>query len=235
MAGESPAAILFDAYGNEIGIILDGSVYRLQGDSKIAKGANDLVHLEVLDTSAGKGRLKSTLYSPDGEAVAFSSVSSNPESIKNAFVSDEFGNYSLLVDGSTTNQYFSYNADGYHDISLQEIKFVLSSNSITFGTGYFGGKSGPLSNGLLIEIVAGGYTGTVANLVRNECFIHFSSPGGFNWVVSSKDMMSATYVLGGALKLEAGSSDRVQISVRDDLSSAGIYFQCLVKGNILAA
>jgi len=230
--GISPAALLVDQSGNIVGVTLDGAVYRLQSDSKIAKGASDLVHLEVLDTDTGKGRLKSTLYSPDGEAVAFSSVSANPESIRNQFVKNG-SNESLLVDGSTTPVEFVYVADVDHDISLQEIKFVLSSNSITFGTGYFGGRSGPLPNGLLVEISAGGETGTVSNLTRNECFVHFASPGGFNWVVSSKDMMSATYVLGGALKLSANSSDEVKVTVRDNLSAAGVYFQCLVKGNLL--
>jgi len=226
---------IVDDTGNKIGVIYDNGIYRLQSDSKVGDADGYLVHLETLSVDTEVGRLKATLYSPDGEAVAFSSVSANPESIKNQFVKDISNNESLLVDGSGTPQYFSYDADPEHDISLQEIKFVVSSNSITFGTGYFGGRSGPLPNGLLVEIVAGGNTGTVANLTRNECFIHFSSPGGFNWVVSSKDMMSSTYVLGGALKLGAGSSDKVRLTVRDNLTAAGVYFQCLVKGNILAA
>lgn len=219
---------------NVVGIVLDGALYRLQSDSKVAKDSTGLVHLETLDVSAGKGRLKSTLYSPDGEAIAFSSVSDNPESIKNEFVKNG-SNESLLVDGSSTPVEFTYLADSSHDISLQEIKFVLAANGITFGTGYLGATSGPLTNGIKIEIIAGGNTGTVAILKRNECFVHFASPGGFNWVVSSKDMLSSTYVIGGALKLGAGTSDKVKITVQDDIDNAGVYFQCLVKGNILAA
>lgn len=224
---------LADSTGNVIGVVSDSGVYRVQADAKIGIGASNLVHLDAIDTDTGKGRLKTTLYSVEGEAVAFSSVSSNPESIKNEFVKNG-SNESLLVDGSSTPVVFTYDADATQDISLQEIKFIVASNSITFGTGYFGATSGPLSNGLLVEIIAGGNTGTVANLSRNEDFVTFASPGGFTWVVSSKDMMSATYVLGGALTLVGGTSDKVRLTVRDDIDSAGVYFQCLVKGNILA-
>jgi len=38
MSNESPAAILYDALGHPIGVILDGSVYRLQVDAKLTDG-----------------------------------------------------------------------------------------------------------------------------------------------------------------------------------------------------
>lgn len=38
MSSESPAAILYDALGHPIGIILDGSIYRLQVDAKLTDG-----------------------------------------------------------------------------------------------------------------------------------------------------------------------------------------------------
>lgn len=229
---KSPAALIIDQTGNKVGIVLDGSIYRLQSDSKIAKGDSDLVHLEVLDTESGKGRLKSTLYNPEGEAIAFGSIPSNPASIKNDFVKNGT-NTSLLVDGSVTPVEFTYLPDATYDISIQEIKFVMVSNAISFGTNYFGATSGSLSNGLLIEIRSNDSPGTIFNIVQNECFIHFASPGGFNWVVSSKDMMSSTYLVGGALKLIHGSSDYIKVTVRDDIDSCASYFRCLVKGNLL--
>jgi len=224
---------IVDASGNVVGVVLDGSVYRLQSDAKVAKGASNLVHLDAIDTVSGMGRLKATLYSQDGDAIAFGSVAPNPENIKNDFVEDTGSSDDLLVNGSVTPVEFTYSADATHDISILEVKFVLASNSITFGTDYFGAVSGPLTNGVLVEVTSNGNTGTVANLIQNEDFVHFSSPGGFTWIVSSKDMMSATWLVGGGLKLFAGTVDKIKITIRDNLSSAGVYFKCFVKGNIL--
>jgi hypothetical protein len=199
-----------DSSGNIVGVVLDGSIYRLQTDAK--------------------GRLQATLLTPTGDPVSFPSVS---ESIKNEFVMNGSSS-DLLVDGSTTPVVFEYTADASHDIALQEIRFTLASNSITFGTDYFGAESGPLSNGLLVEVLVASGTVELYNLTQNESFVNFSSPGGFEWVVSSKDMMTSDYVIGGGLNLRAGTTDKVRVTVRDDLSSAGVYFKCFVKGNVAA-
>jgi len=225
---------LYDANGNPIKSTQDGSDYRLGVEGKVAKGASDLVHLEALDIAAGKGRLKASLYTPEGEAVAFPSVPASAAAIRNEFVKNGTSP-NLLVDGSATPVEFVYNAHASQDTSLQELHFTLASNSITFGSNYFGSTSGPLSNGLLVEVTSGGVTGTVANLVQNEDFVTFSSPGGFQWVVSSKDLLSSTYLIGGGLVLKGGTSDKVKITVRDDIDSAGVYLRCFVKGNLLAA
>jgi hypothetical protein len=201
-------------------------------DGKIAQSNSGKVYLDAIETLNGKGRLKTTLYSQEGEAIALSSVASNPSSIKNQYVLSGSSS-SLLVNGSVTPVVFTYNADAYQDVSLQELKFILVSNSITFGSNYFGSTSGPLTNGVLIEIVSNGNTGTICNLSQNECFVALASPGGFDWVVSNKDMIYSTYIIGGALKLSAGSSDKVRITVRDNISSSGLYFRCFVKGNLL--
>lgn len=234
MSADSPASILYDADGHAVGVVLDGSIYRLQTASKIGKGSVDLVHLEALDVASGVGRLKATLYSPEGEAIAFGSVPSSAEAIANDFVKDGSSNTSLLANGSSTPVVYTYPADADHDVSLQEIKFVMASNSITFGNGYFGATSGPLTNGLLIEVVSGGDAGTIANLRQDEDFVNLASPGGFSWVVSSKDMLSSTYLVGGALKLIHGTSDMVRVTVRDNLSSCAVYFKCFIKANLLA-
>jgi hypothetical protein len=225
--------VLYDASGNAVGVILDGALYRIQTDSKVGKGASDLVHLDAIDTAAGKGRLKTTIYSADGDPVAFGTAPPNPSSIKNDFVVNATYGNDLLQDGDPTPVIFTYDADPTYDISIQEIVFVMVSNSITFGSNYFGAASGPLTNGLKVEITANGNTGTVELIKQNEDFKFFASPGGFDWVVSSKDLMSANYVIGGGLKLVGGSSDNIKVTVQDDIDSAAVYFKCFVKGNLL--
>jgi uncharacterized protein RhaS with RHS repeats len=224
--------VVFDGSGNAIGVVLDGALYRFQVDAKVAKGASALVHLDAIDTTSGQGRLKSTLYTPEGDPVTFGSIPPDPTSIQNAFVLNGSSD-SLLVNGSGTPVVFSYDADATDDISVQELRFTLASNSITFGGGYFGATAGPLTNGLLVEITSNGNTGTLATLKQNEDFVNFASPGGFTWVVSSKDLMSSNLVVGGAFKLHAGTSDKIKVTVRDNISAAGVYFKGFVKGNLL--
>lgn len=192
-------------------------------------GGWDGTNVEGLDTVPETGRLKATLYSADGDPVAFPSVSS---SIKNDFAKNG-SNDSLLVNGSSTPVVFEYLADTDYDISLQEIKFTLVANSIPFGSEYFGALPLGISNGVLIQVISNGITINVYNLLRNESFVNFASPGGFEWVVSSKDLLASDYVVGGGLKLHAGVVDRVKVTVRDNISSAGVYFKCFVKGNLL--
>lgn len=223
--------VLYDASGHAVGVVLDGAVYRLQAESKIARGASGLVHLDALDTTAGRGRLQTTLYTPDGDPVSFPSTSS---SIKNEFVKSG-GSDDLLVDGSVTPVVFEYLADSTYDISLQEIKFTLVANSLPFGSGYFGGKVGGLTTGMLVQVVTRGQTVLLYNFLTNEGFINFASPGGFDWEPASKDLLYSAFLVGGGLKLEAGTSDKVIITVRDNQSSIGVYFKCFVKGNLLGA
>lgn len=234
MSDISPASILYDQDGHPVGVVLDGTIYRMQSDSKVARGASGLVHLDAIDTDSEQGRLKATLYTPEGEVVALGAVATDAASIQNDFVRDGASSENLLVDGSGTPVEFTYDADPTYDISLQEIKFVMASNSITFGTDYFGAVSGPLTNGLLVEVTAGGSTGTVFNIKQNEGFVNFASPGGFEWIVSSKDLLASTWLVGGGLVLRAGTADEVKVTVRDDIDSAGVYFRCFVKGNLLA-
>lgn len=223
--------VLYNSAGNAIGVVLDDTLYRLQTDSKVAVGndSDDLVHLEAIDTVAGQGRLKATIYTPDGDPVAFGAVSS---SIKNDYVKNG-GSSDLLVDGSTTPVVFTYLADSTYDISLQEIRFTMVANGITFGNGYFGAVAGPLTNGVLVEVVTDGNTVTLFSLQMNEHFINFASPAGWEWIVSNKDVMTSAYLIGGGVKLFAGTGDLVRVTVRDDIDAAGLYFECFVKGNLL--
>lgn len=222
--------VKYDADGNPVGITLDGSVYREQSESKIASGGSSLVHLDAIDTDSGQGRLKTTLYTQDGDPVAFGAVS---QTVHYEYVKTSGGSENLLVDGSVTPVVFTYDADLTYNISLQEIRFTLVSNSITYGTGYFGATAGPLTNGVLVEIVTNGNAFTVANIKENEELINFSSVGGWSWVVSNKDVTTSALVVGGGVKLYSGSVDKVRVTVRDDIDSAGSYMKCFVKGNLL--
>lgn len=217
----------FQITGN-VGI---GAPVTATGEIRVAKGDDDLVYLDTIDTRQDVGRLKATLYTPSGDPVAFPAAS---EAIRNEFVTNSLGDSSLTVDGSVTPVTFSYGADPEHDVSIQSIKFTIVANSITFGNDYFGSARGPLPNGLLVcaTVNSGSYV-CLYNMTQNESFVNFASPGGFTWIVSSKDLSSSEYILGGGLILVGGTNDRIDVIVRDDIDSAAVYFKCFVKGNII--
>ncbi len=195
-------------------------------------GGYDGINVKPLNTVPGSGRLKATLYSLENEPIAFSSVPSDPTSICNNYVRNN-GNNSLLVNGSVIPVVFSYVAHPTYNISLQQITLLIVDNSITFGSDRFGTIVGPLPQGLLIEIISQGHTGIMANIQQNEEFIDFAGADRYNWTVSSKDVLSASVLIGGSQKLLAGTSDMVRVTVRDNLSVAGSRFTCFVKGNLL--
>ena len=235
-ADEWAARVKVGDGSNFSGVVADGAGYLLGAAAKIAKGASSLVHLDAIDTAAGRGRLKATLYSEVGEPISFgTSAAPLPSNIKNDYVRTSGGSESMLVNGSVTNVVFTYAADATYDIALQELVFIAVANAIPFGAGDFGAVSGPLTNGLLVQVTANGNTGTVWNLRRNEDFLGFSSPGGHSWVVSSKDVLTSNWTIGGNLKLVHASSDNVKVTVRDNLSSAASYLVMIAKGNLLAA
>lgn len=223
---------IVDSSGNVVGVVLDDTVYRIQADSKIAKGSSALVHLDAIDTTTGKGRLKSTLYSPEGEAVAFNSLPSNPASVNNAFVLDGT-EASLLVDGSSTPVVYSYDADSTYDISIQLVMFIMTANTIVFGENKFGVITG-LTNGLKVEITSNSNTGQIINMQSNECFTIFSG-NNYQKITSSKDMLTAAFIVGGSFILKAGTSDKVAVTVQDDLTTAANCLKCYVMGNLLAS
>ena len=49
MTNESPASIIFDTQGNPIGVVLDGTIYRLQVEATISEATKKVVY-DIGDT-----------------------------------------------------------------------------------------------------------------------------------------------------------------------------------------
>ena len=60
-------------------------------------------------------------------------------------------------------------------------------------------------------------------------FLHAASIGGFSLLIANKDVIQSSVVFGGAIRLDAGSSDKIKVSIQDDLSSGIDYFKCSIK------
>jgi len=230
MSGLSPASILYDASGNAVGVVQDGSIYRLQSDSKIAKKvtSGDLEHLRVLDDT---GSIKATLYNPDGSAVSFAAAPDDPTGIKCDFFRRALAigdNSDLRVDGSTTPVDFTFEAIADYELIINEVGFVMAARRIVAGSEKFAGLSA-LVNGVICIYYNGTAELEMDRLNVNEDFMHFASPGGYNFWPLNKDQIIAQRYLNGVIRLAADSTEKLILRIADDLASGIDYFKCRVK------
>ena len=128
-------------------------------------------------------------------------------------------NDSMRVDGSSTPVYYDFLADATDDILLFELRLTMTSPDWTLGDDHFG-STGPLSNGLLIEITSNGYTTELSNLKVNEDWFLIPFAIMTIEIAGPKDYVQAALNFGGVIRLVGGSSDKIRITVRDDLSAS---------------
>lgn len=154
-------------------------------------------------------------------------IPSNPEDLIRGFVTNG-GSADLLVDGSTTPVVFTFEAEsgpGAEDVTLDELRIVLTCDKLKFEpAGNFGGESA-LTNGLKVEITKGGTTTEIANLKQNEEIFLFATKV-YPFSAKTNDVAIAGLELGGAWVLSAGTTDKISVTVRDNLDppGSGLYF-----------
>lgn len=218
---------LYDASGNALNITTDDARKILAAEAKIAEKSDTSLHRLTMTDA---GTVKLTLYNELGSPVAFPITSPDPSLLVADFVRQSGGtdNADLRVDGSVTPVSFAFNADASDNLDLIGITFVIVANSLTFGSNNFAGLN-KLTNGVQVQVTAGGSTGTLYNIVQNECFLHAASIGGFNLLIANKDVIQSSIVFGGSIRLEGGSADHLEVLVQDDLDSGIDYFKCSVQ------
>jgi len=135
----------------------------------------------------------------------------------------------LLVDGSSQEKIFTLDADSSKDIYINELRLIFSAQDIKMDGGSFGSRD-TLTNGIKIEVVSNGITTQLANLQLNECLLAFGSPDAqlvFN-NTGAYDALATGLLLYGIPVLKAGTSDKVKVTVRDNLTHVTYKHMCLV-------
>ena len=137
--------------------------------------------------------------------------------LRNNTVSPDF---QMKVDGSVSNKAFTKDAESTDDLVLISLRVVFSAENLLWSGTDFGKGGGALTNGFQINVVAdnGDINTTFATLSINEDFLRlldFDSPPN-----SSTLALAASINFGGAVKLVAGSSDKVEVLIRDDMTTA---------------
>lgn len=217
----NPASILFDSSGNEVAVILDNTIYRLETRGSLVgqdAGAGAEKKVSVLDdaTSASTKRLQ---VEADIKPGAVIQVGSAIDELLIDPLTDG-GSDNMVVDGSTTPVEFTFPADGTEDLILVELRLVMAAAEIQVSSAAFGKGGGILANGVGVETtVNDGNNIVLMSVFRNEDFFRLTE------VVSNfsgtNDIVAGSLRFGGRTRLVAGSSDEVKVTINDDLT-AGI-------------
>lgn len=178
----------------------------------------DYAPTHVTDGSTRRLQVESNF--PPGQSILLGNqMPSDLQTIVRKLLVDAGDNTNMKVNGSTTPVPFTFGADPNNDVKVSEIRLVLSSPAIRFDFVSFG-SIGALTNGVKIEITYGnGTTVVLAEIIKNEDLLLMSSSA--DAVPSnqgSQDIFVVGLLFGGAPVLKAGTSDKVKVTIRDDLT-----------------
>lgn len=209
--------------------VLDGTDYVLASASKIAQKSDDSLHYLTMSNA---GIVKVALHDISGNPIAQAIGMTTPTDFHGGFLEQAgavLDKTDLRVDGSSTPVSFIMNPDPTYDIYINTITLVIVANALTFGSDKFAGLSA-LTNGVEVSVTTEGTKKVIFNITKNECFSHMATPGGFDLTITNKDVIRSTFAFNGAAKLEADSSDKLELIIRDDLSGGINYFAACAKG-----
>jgi len=135
----------------------------------------------------------------------------------------------LNINGSVTSASFSASADLSKDIYLNEIRLIMSDNSVPVGADKFAAGAG-LTNGVLVEVISSGSVFQLGNIQVNEDFFTLIPSKLATYDQNgAADVIAIGIDLGGQIKLYKNTSDKVRITIRDNLAAVQ-YFKCIVYG-----
>jgi hypothetical protein len=200
---KSPAALLIDSVGNILRTIQIGSYHWLAAAVKVGDGDN-WVHV-AQDGANYRLMVDSKQVVVQSQQVI-------------ALLEKAGGGYDMRVDGSGTAVPFVFSADGGKDIHLQHLAICMSSTEIDLdGDSFASGNA--LTTGIQVQAkVNDGTDLTLSNFTVNEDFRRLLladiAQGSVN------DNMTGIISFGGDMILKAGSSDKIEVLVQDDLTAA---------------
>jgi len=248
----NPDCILYDEDGHPVGIVEDNGDYRLltTANSTLYDVAGNAIAVEedvsgnhqlmtvskstlydindnhidsLLDQKDGIRRLAVEAKAPRGQSIIIgNAVTENLDDIVRSYA-DNLGAIDMKVNGEETPVEFIFPAavSGY-DIALYEIRFLFGAQDILFEGDKFGSLN-ELTGGVTVDVVAEAGTTRLAEIYTNEDFLMFPTPA--NVILNNtgpKDILSMGMSLGGAVVLRAGTSDKVVVTINDDLVTPAI-------------
>lgn len=214
-------------------MLSDSGVYRARTEAKLAVGDNAAGRMRLINSdntkivsvidditnSSNKRMLVEADIKP-GATITTTSIggSVSTESINEFLLNGTSKN--MNVDGDPTPVIFSYDADSTDTIQIFGLRFVFTASSFDF-TGDKFGQSYELTNGVLVRYTVNSGTSKDIYLFKtNEDFVRLS-----DFAISqagNEDLMAGSLSFGGRTVLQGGSADKVEVLIRDDIST-GVY------------
>jgi hypothetical protein len=139
-------------------------------------------------------------------------------------------NKNMAVDGSQSSQVFSVSPTANYGVELEQFCLIAeTSNTLSFGDKFIDSTIDALSNGLLIEVKAGGEEFEIENCTRTRDLIKIARPGGWDAISAATKFFRVDIWIPPRLRLIKGSDDYVRATVRDDLSELS-YMEIFLQG-----
>lgn len=214
--------VLYDAAGNAVAIADGDTATSLTRGFPVA-GITDGGVLKWLKLNAAGELIISQSSTPADPQLIFAAKCKNGSSPN------------MIVNGSLGSPiHFDVNADPTDDILLTELRMVFSCSQIVYNGASFG-QSNTLTNGIKLDLtVNNGTTVTISTVTINENLSEFATVAGINLFSEfsgTNDHLVSSFSLVGGMRLKAGTSDKVRISIRDNLTATqNKYLQATVYG-----
>lgn len=226
---KSPAAILYDQYGDPIN---SGNPLHSKAQGLVANGVAPSGN--PLLVGGWDGEYTRTIRTLNDGTLRVFPAADSLKHLRTGRVKNGT-NENMNVNGSVTPVNFTFNADPTVDLLLRELRFVFVPNVLRV-TGASFGAFAALTNGVRIAITDSGEEHVIALLKISEDMFAYSTVGNLILEVSltSNDLVVFGMSFGESFKLVAGSGDKVEVRIQDNLTSAGHNYLYHFSGTVYA-
>lgn len=133
---------------------------------------------------------------------------------------DSGGSSDMVVDGSSTPVSYTFDANPSVDLVVVDLVIAFVPNVLKFKGSTFGAMP-ELTNGLEVSVTTGGSKRVLGNIKLSEDWLFMGGDCLIETGLGENDLLRLTIPFAGELTLKAGTSDKIEAIVRDDITSSG--------------
>lgn len=202
------------------------------GRVKVGDGTHVADTIADVDTPALRRLMTESLLAPGSVVNLGSTIPADPANLVISFLVDggSPASHDMLVDGSSTPVQFTWVPAAGQAVAVQDVLLCFTADDFEFDGVSFG-PNPKLTNGCLFQVYTAGVLTDLYTIYQNEDFLRI--PGRIPVINNTgpKDLLSASFVFNGLIKLHGDDGDYVRVTIRDDLTSVKLkYFTATIYG-----